>query len=100
MWLNLGKILDDKKITLYKFAQDLGVPPSTVSTYFREGYDPKFSNVVRWCAILNIEITDLLDPSLKKRKIPKPNSAKIADQSKNPNFTSKVGKRKKTGKAV
>lgn len=95
MWLNLGKILDKKQITLYKFAQDLGVPPSTVSTYFRDGYDPKFSNVVRWCSVLDISIGDLLDPSLVKMKIPKPQSAKKADQSKNPKFTAKVGKKRK-----
>lgn len=95
MWINLGRILDKKGITLYKFAKELGVPASTVTTYFRPGYDPRLSSVLRWCEVLDVGIDDLIDPRVKIGMIPRPQSAKEADQSKNPKFKARVKRNKR-----
>jgi len=59
--LKLGNILEKRKLSKYRFAQMLGVPPSSVLRYFKPNYDPQLSTLERWAKVLEIKVKDLLD---------------------------------------
>lgn len=79
-WLNLAKVLDEKGWSSYRLAKELGVTFNTVAKYYKEGYDPKFSTILRWAEVLECEVEDLIDNSLSSNRklISKPQSTKEA----------------------
>lgn len=94
-WLNLAKVLDEKKCSGSELARRLGVTYTTVAKYFKKDYDPKFSTILRWAEALECEIEDLIDHSLSsnKKTMSKPSSAKAAVKIQNRKKNRK-GKRK------
>ena len=82
-WINLGRILDDKGISNGKFAEMIGVQKQHVTNYFKPGYDPKISTVIKWCKALEISIVDLLDEGLNPdtKIMPRSRSAEDHDHS-------------------
>jgi transcriptional regulator with XRE-family HTH domain len=58
--LVLKQILKKRKISKYRFARLMGEDSSNAARYFREGYDPRFSTIVKWAKALKIKVTDLI----------------------------------------
>ena len=77
MWLNLGKVLDDKGMSAREFSKKIGLPRTEVSRYFRQGYNPRFSQIFLWAEALECEVTDFLDPTLSHEEMtmPRPQTA-------------------------
>lgn len=57
----LEKVLKDKGVTKYKFAQLLGKSTANVAVYFRDGYNPNFSTLVKWAEVLRCKVSDFID---------------------------------------
>lgn len=57
--LKLAQVLERKKLSKRQFAILLGVAYSNVFRYFREGYDPKLSQLARWAEVLDVKISSL-----------------------------------------
>ncbi|HEX7675844.1 MAG TPA: helix-turn-helix transcriptional regulator [Bdellovibrio sp.] len=57
----LNKVLKEKKMTKYRFAQLLGVPYSNIVRFFKPGYDPRLSTLEKWAKVLDVSVTDLIE---------------------------------------
>ena len=82
-WINLRKIMDQRNLSMRGFAKLLGVKPSVVTSYFRAGYDPRLSTVLRWCEALDCSMAEIIDgrtSGLRKHKR-RPRSALAASNS-------------------
>ena len=58
--LILGDVLKRKKMSKRRFAKALDYPYSNVFRYFREGYDPRLSDLNRFAGVLGVKVKDLL----------------------------------------
>lgn len=58
MWKKLEKILESKKMTVYRLSKISGVPQQTINNQKR-GMDMKFSNVVKIADALDISLDEL-----------------------------------------
>jgi transcriptional regulator with XRE-family HTH domain len=59
--LQLEKILEKKSISKRQFAKLLDLDPANVFRFFRPGYNPTFSMLVRWAEVLKIKVKDLIE---------------------------------------
>ncbi|NJL24308.1 MAG: helix-turn-helix transcriptional regulator [Calothrix sp. SM1_5_4] len=57
-WINLGRVLQKKGWSSTRFASELRIPPNRVSRYYREGFDPPFSTILRWAEVLDVSVQD------------------------------------------
>ncbi len=57
----LAKVLKEKKISKYRFAQLIKVPSSNVARYFKAGYDPRLSTIEKWANALDVSVKDLVE---------------------------------------
>jgi len=82
-WINLARVLEQQDITLYKFAQLLNVPSCTVTSYFREGYNPTIETILKWCDVLQVGLNDLYDDRLDRRRkeMPRPSYLNINEKN-------------------
>ncbi len=69
--LKLEAILKEKKISKRGFAKMLGIDYANVFRFFRKDYDPKLSMLDLWAHILKVEIDDLYEANVSKRKEPR-----------------------------
>lgn len=77
-WFNLGKILDKRGWSMRQFADQLKVRPQVVSRYFKQGFDPNASTLLKWCKALDCPLEDLLDEKLdeSEKLMPRPITAR------------------------
>ncbi|MGK5088992.1 helix-turn-helix transcriptional regulator [Bdellovibrionota bacterium FG-2] len=77
-WFNLGKALDKKGWSMRRLAEELDVRPPVITRYFRQGFDPNASTLLRWCSVLECSLNELLDESLDENEklMPEPKSAR------------------------
>lgn len=66
--LNLSLVLEREGISKNEFARRLGVPKQTVRPYFRPGYDPKLSTLLKWSHALECGIDELIDAGQKSKR--------------------------------
>jgi transcriptional regulator with XRE-family HTH domain len=67
-WLNgevakvcLNKVLKEKNITKYRFAELLGEDSSNVTKYFKPGYNPTLVTLEKWAKVLKVSVKDLIE---------------------------------------
>jgi len=58
--LQLEKVLEKKGISKRQFAKLLGLDPANVFRFFREGYNPTFSMLIKWAGVLKVKVRDLI----------------------------------------
>jgi hypothetical protein len=44
-----------------RFAKELGVKLPVITRYFKPGYDPSLSTLVKWAAVLECSLSDFVD---------------------------------------
>lgn len=59
--LMLGKVLEEKGITKYRFAKLLGKSTSNVAVYFRKGYKPNLTTLEAWAGVLGCSVRDSIE---------------------------------------
>ena len=65
--LRLSKLLEDRKMTKYRFEKESGLTHSALRYIFNEvNNDVKFSTIVKTCNALNITILEFFDDDLFK----------------------------------
>jgi len=67
MWINVGKVLNSRGMSLRELGRRLGVKPKVLTRIFAEGYDPNFSTVLGWAEAIGCGIEELMDSSLSSR---------------------------------
>ena len=56
----LAEVLEKKKLSKRQFAKLLKVEYANVFRFFRAGYDPKLSTLLKWAKALGVKAKDLI----------------------------------------
>ena len=78
-WFNLAKMLDERGWSMRTFADKLGVKPQKLSRYFKPGFDPNASTLLKWKDALGCKtIDEMLDDRLSadEKHMPHPKTAR------------------------
>lgn len=77
MWLDVARILDQKGWSQRQLAAELEKKSNDISRFFRPGFDPKLSLIIRIAEILEVDVRELFNPELdsKKKTMPRSQSA-------------------------
>lgn len=59
MWTNIQKVLDQRKISIYKLSKLTGIANSLLYSYKNDHVEPSFKNVVKIAEVLNISLDKL-----------------------------------------
>lgn len=59
--LTLAKVLKRHKLSKRQFALRLGMNYHNVFKLFREGYDPRWSTIVKWAKVIPCKVRDLIE---------------------------------------
>lgn len=57
----IKKLMDEKGITAYRMASDLGFPQSTVSEWLSGAYTPKADKLLKIAKYLGVPVEDLIE---------------------------------------
>ncbi len=76
-WFSIADLLEAKGWSMKRFAGELGVKPQVVTRYFKPGFDPNASTLLKWTRILDCSLNDLVDESgdESKKLMRRPESA-------------------------
>jgi transcriptional regulator with XRE-family HTH domain len=64
--MRLDKVLERKGISKRQFSKMLQEDEPNVYRYFRDGYDPKLSTLMKWADKLDMRATELVEEILEE----------------------------------
>jgi len=60
---------EKKNFSLYKLAQEMGIPQQTVYSWAKGRTQPSYINLDKICAVLNCQIADILEAEPIQNKL-------------------------------